>query len=124
MESKKILIVEDELTLLSILKDKFQLEGFQVLGTQSGEKALEIAKDEKPEIIVTDLIMYPMDGIDLIRKIRDLNNWGSKVPCIILSNEKRDDLKAEINELRVTKYINKADLPLDMVVKEVKDSLI
>lgn len=123
METRKILIVEDELTLLTILKDKFSIEGFQVLSTQSGEKAYEIAIEEKPEIILTDLIMYPVDGISLIKKLRQSGEWGSKVPCFILSNERRDDLKVEIGELKIAKYINKADIPIDMVVKEVKDFL-
>ncbi len=124
MKQEKILIVEDELTLLTILKDKFGAEGFEVLATQSGDKALEIARDEKPTIILTDLIMYPTNGLDLIRKIRELNDWGRKVPCIIISNERRDDLKTEIEELKISKYINKADMPLDMVVSEVKKFLI
>lgn len=119
MQAHKILIIEDELTLLSILKDKFQLEGFKVITTQSAEKALEIAKDEKPDIILTDLIMYPINGIELIRRIRDSGDWGEGVPCIILSNENREDLKPDIKELRIAKYINKADIPLDNVVSEV-----
>lgn len=123
METHKILIVEDELTLLTILKDKFSLEGFQVLATQSGEKAFELAKEEKPEMVLTDLIMYPLDGISLIKKIREESEWGKSVPCIILSNERRDDLKIEIAELNVAKYINKADIPIDMVVDEVKELL-
>lgn len=123
MERNKILIVEDEITLLTILKDKFSLEGFTVLATQSGEKAYEIAKEEKPDLILTDLIMYPLDGISLIRKIRESSEWGRKVPCVILSNEKRDDLKIEIGELNITKYINKADIPIDMVVDQVKEIL-
>lgn len=123
MERNKILIVEDEITLLTILKDKFSLEGFRVLATQSGEKAYELTKEEKPDLILTDLIMYPLDGISLIRKIRDSGEWGRKVPCVILSNEKRDDLKVEISELNISKYINKADIPIDMVVEQVKELL-
>ncbi len=123
MERNKILIVEDEITLLTILKDKFSLEGFRVLATQSGEKAYELTKEEKPDLILTDLIMYPLDGISLIRKIRDSGEWGRKVPCVILSNEKRDDLKIEISELNISKYISKADIPIDMIVEQVKELL-
>lgn len=123
MEPQKILIVEDELTLLTILKDKFSIEGFQVTTTQSGEKAYDLAKDEKPDIILTDLVMYPLDGIGLIRKLRMSGEWGLKVPCMILSNERRDDLSLELKELNVAKYINKADIPIDLVVTQIKDYL-
>lgn len=123
METHKILIVDDELTLLTILKDKFLAEGFQVSITQSGEKAYEMALEEQPDLILTDLIMYPMDGITLLKKIRSSGEYGSKVKCIIFSNERREDLRVEIDDLKVSKYINKADMPINLLVSTIKEFL-
>jgi DNA-binding response OmpR family regulator len=123
MDTKKLLIVEDELTLLTILKDKFISEGINVFATQSGEKAYEIALEEKPDLILTDLIMYPIDGIALIKKLRASGNYGAEVKCIILSNERIDDLKVNIDELNIEKYINKADMPINLLVNNIKEFL-
>ncbi len=121
METHKILIVEDELTLLTILKDKFLNEGLQVFATQSGEKAYDIVIEEKPDLILTDLIMYPTDGIALIKKIRASGDWGSKVKCIIISNENKEDLKEDISNLKLSKYLNKSDMPINLLITTVKE---
>lgn len=123
MDTKKILIVEDELTLLTILKDKFTSEGIRVHSTQSGEKGYEIALEEKPDLIITDLIMYPTDGVALIKKIRASGEYGKKVKFIIISNEKPEDLKVDIDELAIEKYINKAEMPINLLVNTVKEFL-
>jgi DNA-binding response OmpR family regulator len=120
MESPKILIIEDELPLLNVLRDKFTLEGLQVIATQSAEQALELAVNEKPSVILTDLIMYPVDGIAFIKKLRLSGPWGAKVPCIIFSNEQQLDLKTDLKGLNIAKYINKADTPIDALVSDVK----
>lgn len=123
MDNKKLLIVEDELTLLTILKDKFISEGIQVLGVQSGEKAYEIAIEEKPDLILTDLIMYPIDGIALIRKLRSSGEYGRTLKCLIFSNERYEDLKINIDDLKIEKFINKADMPINLLVSTVKEFL-
>lgn len=123
MESPKILIVEDELPLLNVLKDKFTMEGFQVVTTQSAEQAFELASNEKPSLILTDLIMYPIDGIAFIKKLRLSGPWGSKVPCIIFSNELQADIKIDLKGLNIAKYINKADTPIDVLVTQIKELL-
>ncbi|MEY2905289.1 MAG: hypothetical protein RJA52_1305 [Bacteroidota bacterium] len=70
MESKKILIVDDEPDILEFLKYNLVKEGFQVLTAGDGVEGLKIAELEKPDLIVLDIMMPKMDGVEICRNIR------------------------------------------------------
>jgi DNA-binding response OmpR family regulator len=67
---KKILIVEDEVTLLELIADKFASEGFDVLRATSAEKGIKLALKNKPDLILLDIILLKMDGISMLRQLR------------------------------------------------------
>ena len=73
--SQKILIVEDEDSLLSALVDKFLKAGYRVVTARDGEEGLTVALREQPDLILLDIVMPKMDGISLLRQLRD-NSWG------------------------------------------------
>ena len=73
MESKRILIVEDEETLALVLQESLVDEGFQVEVARDGEQALEVFKGKPCDLVVTDLRMPKMSGLDLLREIRGLS---------------------------------------------------
>lgn len=84
-KAKKILIVEDELILLEVLVDNLKDEGFNVLEARDGEEGLEVALKEKPDLILLDIMMPKMNGMTMLKKLRD-DRWGSKVPVMVLTN--------------------------------------
>jgi DNA-binding response OmpR family regulator len=67
---KKILIVEDEPTLVATLRYNFEREGFQVTTATDGELAISAARDERPDIIILDLMLPKMDGLEVCRVLR------------------------------------------------------
>ena len=79
---KKILVVDDEQNIGYALRIILELEDFDVTTVQSGEKALEVLEEEKPALIITDILMPEMDGWELIRRIRELK---ITTPIIVLS---------------------------------------
>ncbi len=70
MSEKKILVVDDEEVIRDILEQAFSKAGYTVRSAESGEKALEILKDEKIQVMFLDLNMPEMNGVELCRKIR------------------------------------------------------
>lgn len=70
MAKTKILVVDDEPDILEILAYNLQKEGYKVVTATNGEKAIEIAKQEKPSLIILDIMMPQMDGVEVCRTLR------------------------------------------------------
>jgi len=66
---QKILVIDDELLNIKLLKTYLQAESYQVLNAQSGTKGLEIAIQQTPDLILLDIMMQDMDGYEVARKI-------------------------------------------------------
>jgi DNA-binding response OmpR family regulator len=71
--AKKILVVDDEVTVRDLLKDTFVIEGYDVRLAEGAETAFEILKEENIEVIFLDLKLFGMNGIELCRQIRKNN---------------------------------------------------
>ncbi len=124
-ENKKILIIEDDAALRKVLDDKFTLEGFKVLESANGVDGLEIALHEHPDIILLDIVMPKMDGLTLMKKLRETNEWGKNVPIIMLTNLGADDEKINwaIAENEPAYYLVKADYTISDLVEKVRERL-
>jgi CheY-like chemotaxis protein len=121
--SKKILIIEDELPMLKALSEKFAREGFSVLEARNGEEGLEVALKTKPDLIILDLFMPVMDGKAMMQELRR-DVWGKKVPIIILTNLNPDD--KTLNEIMASGpsyYFIKSKWQLEDLVEKVKEEL-
>jgi len=118
--SKKILVIEDEPDILELLVDKFASEGFRVLQSTSAEKGIKLALENKPDFILLDIILLKMDGLTMLKKLRQ-DSWGKNVPVIILSNVTDQAKVSEAMKLGVYDYIVKTNLVLNDLVKQVKE---
>src|SRR3989338_10388959 len=117
---KKILWVEDDKLIGTILSKKFTSSGFELFHAKNGEEALDILKTVVPDAIVLDLLLPGMSGFDILQKIR-ADEHLKNTPVIILSNlSKPSDIeKAKI--LGARKFLIKAASSLDQIVAEVKE---
>ncbi|MCX6723765.1 MAG: response regulator [Candidatus Staskawiczbacteria bacterium] len=116
--NKKILIVEDDQDFLSILKIKFGSEGFSIVTAENGEQGVGVAEREKPDLILSDVLMPVMDGLEMAKKIRESKNNTS---IIFLTNTNIKDIDVEnIKKLGGVEFWIKADLPLDEIVNKSK----
>ncbi|OGM73903.1 hypothetical protein A3H21_04765 [Candidatus Woesebacteria bacterium RIFCSPLOWO2_12_FULL_42_8] len=120
--SQKILIVEDEDSLLSALVDKFLKAGYRVVTARDGEEGLTVALREQPDLILLDIVMPKMDGIALLRQLRD-NSWGQGVPVILLTNLTDSKKIGEGMDLKAENFLVKSDWKIEDVVGKVKDKL-
>ena len=118
----KILIIEDEKALLAVLSDKFKREGFVVFQATDGKAGLEVAVKQKPELIILDIIMPSMDGLQMLKKLRE-DKWGNSVKVLILSNLSDPDQLNVAREQGVVEYMVKSNWGLNDVVNKVKETL-
>lgn len=121
-KKKTILVVEDQPSFLDAFKRRFEAEGFNVLTAQDGSQGLKSALENKPDIIITDIVMTNMDGMTMLEKIRE-DDWGAKVPIIILSVLDNYKQVAKALAGQVYDYLVKPDMNFDELVKKVNERL-
>ncbi|MHC4126024.1 MAG: response regulator, partial [Planctomycetota bacterium] len=71
MSARKVLVVDDEIHIVHVVAIKLRNNGYDVISAQDGAEAFELARENKPDIIVTDYQMPVMTGLELVRKLRD-----------------------------------------------------
>ena len=118
-KNKKILITEDEKSMLQALDDTFKSGNFDVLKAENGEKGLEVAFKEHPDVILIDILMPKMDGITMLKKLRE-DDWGKNVPVMILTNLGDMEKMAEAVKDKNCNYLIKTDWSLKDIFKKVK----
>jgi len=119
---KSILVVEDELSLQKVLRDKLTREGFSVLEAKDGKEGLETALLEHPDLILLDIIMPVMDGMTMLSLLRK-DDWGKNANVILLTNLSEAEKVAASHAKGVYDYLVKSDWKLADVVKKVRERL-
>lgn len=112
-----LLIVEDERPLAHALELKFAHEGFLPHIATDGAEALEMAKKEKFDVILLDLIMPGMDGFAFLEAMQTNK---AKVPVIVLTNLGQEEDQARAKKLGAKGYYVKSNTPISAIVKHVK----
>jgi len=121
---KKILIVEDEPALLRVLSDKFTNEGFSVLEAKNGLTGLKVALEEKPEVILLDILMPELDGMEMMRRLRESNTYGKTVPIVILTNLDADEkITWAVAKDEPAYYLIKSNVDMDEIVGKVNQAV-
>jgi len=120
---KKILIIDDDKIFSKVLKDSLCLEkDCIVVNAYNGEEGLEKARKEKPDLIISDLMMPKVGGIEFLKKL-NMEKDLADIPVLISTQVPDMDKISEAILLGVKGYIIKADSSLDEIVKQVKDIL-
>lgn len=102
-ERSRILVVDDETQITRVLKTTLNSQGYEVKTAADGESALNLAMDWIPDLIVTDLSMPGMTGIELCRSVRE----RSQVPIIVLSVRGEEKTKVEALDAGADDYVTK-----------------
>lgn len=124
MDKKKILIVEDEESMLDAISNYLANQEFATLMAKDGEEGLEIALKEHPDLILLDILMPKMDGMIMLQKLRE-DEWGKTAPVIILTNVS-PNANSVINSVLQNEpayYLVKSDVKLEGIVDKIKEVL-
>ena len=98
-----ILAVDDEAGILRLIKLELSSQGFRVVVANDGEEALRIAEQQRPDIVVLDILMPDMTGLEVMRRLRE----RTQVPVILLTGKDHDEDKVRGLELGADDYLVK-----------------
>lgn len=122
-QKQTILIIEDEKDMLRILTKRFRMEKLHVLTASNGRDGLSVALEKRPDIIVLDVIMPHMDGLTMMKELRQ-DSWGKTVPIIFLTNLSENSELAELASTEdFTDYLIKVEWRLEDIVAKVNKIL-
>ena len=110
---KKVLVVEDEMKIARLVRDYLRQAGFAVLEAADGPAALAIARQEQPDMILLDLGLPGMDGLDVTRRLRS----NSAVPIIMLTARSEETDRVVGLELGADDYVIKPFSPKELIAR-------
>jgi len=118
----KVLIVDDDMTLRELYKERMKAEGFVIVSASDGEEAIDKTKKEKPDVILLDIMMPKINGIDVMKMLREKEETKD-IPIIILTA-----LIQEIDKIKDIMgpkdgYLVKSEIMPKDVVDKVNKSL-
>lgn len=115
----KILLIEDDPFLLSMYSTKFEIEDFRVYVASDGQKGLELAGKELPDIILLDILMPKMNGFEVLENLK-AQKETKDIPVILLTNlNQKDEIEKGLS-LGVDDYLIKANFMPSEVVEKIK----
>src|SRR4051812_7270956 len=118
----KLMLVEDDNNLREIYEARMQAEGYQIVSAKDGEDALVVAKAEKPDLIISDVMMPKISGFEMLDILR--NTDGLKdVKVIMLTALGQSDDQQRADRLGADRYLVKSQVTLEDIVKVVHELL-
>ena len=116
--AKRVLLVEDDRFLRRACEASLRHRGFTVIAAADGEEGLRLARTEAPDLILLDLLMPKLSGLDVLRTLK-AEPATRGIPVLVLSNSSRQQDVDEITRLGVVGYLVKADLSLQALGERV-----
>ncbi|HDH10054.1 MAG TPA: response regulator transcription factor, partial [Chloroflexi bacterium] len=114
MAKAKILVVDDDRKIVELVRLYLEKDGYRVLVAYDGLKALELARQRRPDLIVLDLMLPQLDGLDVCRILR---GEGNKVPIIMLTAKTTEEDKLVGLDLGADDYVTKPFSPRELVAR-------
>jgi DNA-binding response OmpR family regulator len=121
-KKKKILVVDDDENLRLALTDKLTIEGFDVVEAKDGKEGLDKAIATHPDLILLDVMMPVMNGLDMLKALRT-DEWGKKVKVIMLTVLENAESVAEAMSGGSFTYLIKTSLNAEGIVSKIKEAL-
>jgi DNA-binding response OmpR family regulator len=119
---KKILFIEDESALQKTFREVLEKENYEMISALDGEAGLRLAKFQKPDLILLDLILPKKDGFEVLKELKE-DESTKGIPVIVLTNLEDVESVERAIELGATTYLVKAQYTLEEVIQKVKKAL-
>ena len=119
---KKLLIIEDEEVLLSLLQKKLIVEGYDVSIAENGEKGLEVMRRVMPNLVLLDIVMPKKDGFQVMEEMRKDESLKN-IPVVIISNSGQEVELERAKELGAKDWLIKTEFDPMEVIEKVKKQI-
>jgi len=120
--AKTILIIEDDKFLRELIAKKLIKEGYEISEAVDGEEGMKKVKEEKPDLVLLDLILPGIDGFEVLSRMREESALAS-IPVIILSNlGQREDVEKGLR-MGAVDYLIKAHFTPGEIIEKIKNTL-
>lgn len=120
-ETKKIVLAEDNSVLSLLLKFRLEKEGYKLLIATNGKQAIELIEEHIPELILTDIMMPYVSGLEVISHVR--NKLNKQTPIVVFSSAGQEEIVLKAFDLGATDFMSKPFSPHELVIR-VKRLLI
>jgi len=114
MADKRVLVVDDEIHIVHVVAIKLRNNGYEVITADNGAEALEVAQQERPDIIVTDYQMPVMSGLELVKELRE-NETTKDIPVILLTARTFAVSEEQQQELQISTCLSKPFSPRELL---------
>lgn len=118
----KVLVVDDDETLLTMYGQILAARGFEVVGERSGDRVVDIVKKEHPAIVLLDILLPGQNGLDILKKLRSDPETKS-IPVIVLTVLADPEKQSEAKAAGANRFFNKADSIPGDIVKAIDEEL-
>lgn len=118
---KKILIIEDDSLIIRLYETRLKLEGFAVISAQDGEEGIKQFDTQQPDLVVLDLMLPKISGLEVLQHIRQQNKSTPILVYTVLSDRKTID---EVRAKGASEYLAKPDTHPRKLVERIKSYLI
>ncbi|HEY5600942.1 MAG TPA: response regulator [Patescibacteria group bacterium] len=121
IENRTILIIEDDFFISDMYRLLFMKKGYDVIVAGDGEEGLSKARSTKVDIILLDIMMPKMNGIDVLKALRNDKSSTKDTPVFLLTNLGQENIIKEAFKIGAQGYLMKANLLPQQVVTQVED---
>ncbi|MBU0613265.1 response regulator [Patescibacteria group bacterium] len=116
----KVLMIEDDQDQIQLYGTKFRLEGYDFIFGNDGNDGLKLAKEQNPDIVLLDIMLYEEDGIEVLKKIKQ-DQKTKNIPVIIFSNLDKKEIVDKAFTLGAVDYIIKSKIVPSEIVEKVAE---
>lgn len=118
----KVLIIEDDPLIVKIYSTRLKADGYDVTSAENGEEGLKAAFEQRPDLIILDVMMPRVDGFGVLEKLRQDPSFKN-LPILMYSNLNNEDEMARAKTMGVTEFLVKANLSPTQMVMKIKQYL-
>jgi DNA-binding response OmpR family regulator len=115
---KKILIIDDDKMIVTILQFRLAKEKFNIMVCEDGKKAKKLMEVEKPDLVIADIMMPMVSGLEIVNFIRNKKKWD--IPIFVLSSINDDKTLLEAYSLGADEFVTKPFSPEELVIRVKK----
>lgn len=121
-QKTKVAIIEDDMAIVQMYRTKFENEGYDVATAPDGQAGLELIDSFQPDIVLLDLMMPNMNGLDMLQRLRSQPN-GRDAKVVVLTNMGDTETATKVYKMAADDYIVKAEMTPKQVAERVKTLL-